>query len=361
MTAYSTNFRSEAPLASPGIVVRPMTDDDEWHWEAFVAHSPDTSFFHRAGWRWIIESTLGHRPFYRCAWRGSELVGILPLIHVRSPLFGNALISMAFGTYGGIAARDDEAARALADDAALLGESLAVDFVELRHDARQNLPGYLDKPELYFTFRRPIANSEELNLKAIPQKKRADLRKAIKNKELRCEVGPDIDTFFNIYAESVHNLGTPVLPKRFYAAIVKEFGPSVEISVIEGPSGPIAAMMTYYFKDRVLPYYSGANFAARKLHAFDLNYWRLIERALARGCNVYDFGRSKRGTGAFDYKTYWGFEPESLNYQVHLVRGKKMPAINPLNPKYHLMVEAWKRLPLPVANFIGPMIARQIA
>ncbi len=361
MIAFSANAKDEAPLVSTTVSVRPMVDDDEGEWEALVARHPDTGFFHRAGWRRVVESTLGHRAYYRCAWRGRALVGILPLIHVRSPLFGNALISMAFGTYGGIAASDNEAAQALADDAAQLGESLAVDFVELRHDTEQNLSGYLTKPELYFTFRRPIAATDDLNLKAVPRKKRADLRKAIKNPDLRCEVGPDIDTFFRIYSESVRNLGTPVLPKRFYAAIVKEFGPAVEIATICGPGGPVSAMMTYYFKDRVLPYYSGASFAARELHAFDLNYWRLIERACARGYTTYDFGRSKRGTGAFDYKTYWGFEPERLNYQVHLVRGTEMPEINPLNPKYHLMVEAWKRLPMPVANFLGPMIARQIA
>lgn len=167
--------------------------------------------------------------------------------------------------------------------------------------------------------------------------------------------------FYRIYAESLRNLGTPVLPRRFYTAIADEFGDAVELSTISGPEGPVAALMTYFFKDVAMPYYGGATPAARPLHAYDLQYWRLMGRALERGCSIFDFGRSKRGTGAFDYKTYWGFEPTPLAYQFHLVRRRELPEINPLNPKYRLMVDTWKKLPLPVANTLGPFVARQIA
>ncbi len=212
----------------------------------------------------------------------------------------------------------------------------------------------------YFSFCRTLAPSRDANLKAIPRKKRADLRKAIDNPALTVETGADIGVFFRIYAESVRNLGTPVLPRRFYAAIVAAFGDAVELSAVHGPDGPVAALMTFYFKDRVMPYYGGATAAARPLHAYDLLYWSLMERAVARGALIFDFGRSKRGTGAYDYKTYWGFTPEPLHYAFHLVRGQALPDVNPLNPKYRLMIETWRRLPLPLANTIGPLVARQL-
>lgn len=360
MTASSARADSALLLDTPLPRVRGFEAQDEAAWEAFVFAQSETSFFHRAGWRRVIESSLGHRAHYRCAWRGETLVGILPLIEVKSRLFGHALVSLAFGVAGGIAAVDAAAVAALAEDAAQLGARLGVDFVELRHETPRDIP-WIAKPELYFGFRRALQRDEAANLKAIPRKKRADLRKAIDNKSLTVDTAADPKIFYRIYSESVRNLGTPVLPRRFYTAIAAEFGNAVELSTINSPAGPVAALMTYFFKDVAMPYYGGATPAARPLHAYDLLYWRLMGRAVERGCSVFDFGRSKRGTGAFDYKTYWGFEPTPLAYQFHLVRQQALPEINPLNPKYRLMVDSWKKLPLPVANTLGPLIARQIA
>lgn len=360
MSASSARADDAMALDQPLPIVRDFEAQDEAAWEAFVFRDATASFFHRAGWRRVIENSLGHRAHYRCAWRDGTLVGVLPLIEVKSRLFGHALVSLAFGVGGGIVATDPAAVVALAEDAARLGEALGVDFVELRHDQARDIP-WLAKPELYFGFRRTLSQDEGANLKAIPRKKRADLRKAIDNKNLVADIGVDPKIFYRIYAESLRNLGTPVLPQRFYTAIVEEFGNAVELSTIRGPDGPVAALMTYFFKDVAMPYYGGATPAARPLHAYDLQYWRLMGRAIERGCKVFDFGRSKRGTGAFDYKTYWGFEPSPLHYQFHLVRQESLPEINPLNPKYRLMVDTWKKLPLPVANTLGPAIARQIA
>ncbi|HEY1504494.1 MAG TPA: FemAB family XrtA/PEP-CTERM system-associated protein, partial [Stellaceae bacterium] len=318
-TASSARAESATVRDAPLPSVRGFAAPDEAAWEAFVFARGETSFFHRVGWRRVIERSLGHRAHYRCAWRGDTLVGILPLIEVKSRLFGHALVSLAFGVAGGIAATDAAAVAALAEDAAQLGAKLGVDFVELRHETPRDIP-WTAKPELYFTFRRALGRDEAANLKAIPRKKRADLRKAIDNKSLTVDTAADPKIFYRIYSESLRNLGTPVLPRRFYAAIAEEFGNAIELSTINGPEGPVAALMTYFFKDVAMPYYGGATPAARPLHAFDLLYWRLMGRAIERGCNVFDFGRSKRGTGAFDYKTYWGFEPTPLVYQFHLVR-----------------------------------------
>jgi len=360
MTASSVLAESEMLLDQPLPSVRGFEPRDEAAWEAFVFAQGDTTFFHRAGWRRVIENGLGHRAYYRCAWRSKTLVGILPLIEVKSRLFGHALVSLAFGVAGGIAAVDAAAVAALAEDAAQLGAQLGVDFIELRHETARDIP-WITKPDVYATFRRALSRDDAANLKAIPRKKRADLRKAIDNKSLTTEIDVDPKIFHRIYSESLRNLGTPVQSLRFYAAIAAEFGDAVEISTISSPGGPVAALMTYFFKDIAMPFYGGATPAARPLHAYDLLYWRLMGRAVERGCSMFDFGRSKRGTGAFDYKTYWGFEPTPLAYQFHLVHMNDVPEINPLNPKYRLMIDSWKRLPLPVANTLGPPIARQIA
>jgi FemAB-related protein (PEP-CTERM system-associated) len=349
----------ERPRDPGTLSVRRLEPAMEGAWEAFVGRSPAATFFHRAAWRRVVERALGHESIYLYAWRDGRIAGVLPLTHVRSKLFGTSLLSVGFGVYGGIAADDDRAARALADEAAKLGRALRVDYVELRQMAPSG-SGWPQKPDLYVTFSRTLAQSSDANLKAIPRKKRADLRKALDNKRLTVEVGGEFETFYRIYAESLRNLGTPVLPRRFYRAILEEFGPAAELSAVHGPNGPVAALMTLYFKDRTMPYYGGAMPEARLLHAYDLLYWRAIERAVAKNAPVFDFGRSKRGTGSYDYKTYWGFAPEPLAYECRPVEKDALPEINPLNPKYRLMIAAWQRLPLAIANTIGPWVARQI-
>jgi FemAB-related protein (PEP-CTERM system-associated) len=352
-TAVANDQAAPAPVR-----IACLDDSGLAEWDAFVQQEPSATFFHRAGWSRVIRRAYGYETHFLLARRGGQIVGVLPLVHLKTLVFGQSLISTGFCVYGGIASSDPEAIEALADEAARLGKKLGVSYVEMRSQ-QALIPGWKTKSDVYATFRRELHDTDDANLKAIPRKKRADVRKGIKS-ELTVDTGGDIDTFHAIYAESVRNLGTPVFSKRYIIAIAEEFGEDCEVSVVHGPDGPVAALASFYFRDQVLPYYGGGTPAARPLHAYDQLYWTLMCRAIRRGARVFDFGRSKFGTGAFDYKTYWGFEPTPLHYQYHLVKADEVPDINPLNPKYKLMVSAWQKLPLPVANMIGPWVARQL-
>ncbi len=327
-------------------------------WDAFVYREPTATFFHLSGWQRVVQKVYGFDTHYLAAVRDNRVVGVLPLVHVRSALFGNSLISNAYCVYGGIAGQEPDVVYELADAAARLANKLAVGYVELR-SIEPCVPDWPVKSDIYATFQRPLYPSEQENLKAIPRKKRADVRKGMKN-NLTIDLSGDLDAFYDIYAESVRNLGTPVFSKRFAAAIQQEFGDRCEVSLACGPDGPVAALMSFYFRDRVLPYYGGGSMAARPLHGYDQLYWTLMCRAVDRGATVFDFGRSKFGTGAFEYKKYWGFEPTALHYQYHLAKSEVVPDINPLNPKYRLMVAAWKKLPLFAAGRLGPWLSRQL-
>ncbi|MCA8927755.1 MAG: FemAB family PEP-CTERM system-associated protein [Alphaproteobacteria bacterium] len=340
------------------IAIARLDAADAAAWDAFVLQEPSATFFHRAGWARVIRRAYGYDTHFLMARRNGEIVGVLPLVHLKTLAFGQSLISMGFCVYGGIASSDPLAIEALAAEAARLGEQLGVGYVEMRSEQAQ-IPGWQTKSDVYATFRRELHDDDDANLKAIPRKKRADVRKGIKS-DLTVDTSGDIDTFHAIYAESVRNLGTPVFSKRYIRTIAEEFGDDCEISVVHGPQGPVAALASFFFRDQVLPYYGGGTFAARPLHAYDQLYWTLMGRAVRRGARVFDFGRSKYGTGAFDYKTYWGFEPTPLRYQYHLVKASEVPDINPLNPKYRLFVAMWQKLPLPVANRVGPWVARQL-
>jgi FemAB-related protein (PEP-CTERM system-associated) len=335
-----------------------LEDGGDAAWDAFVLARPSATLFHRAGWRRVVREAYGHRTHYLLARDGGEVRGVLPLIEVASPLFGKALISTGFFVYGGILAADEEARTALAEAAARLGAERRVDYVELRSETA-DLPGWATKSDVYATFRRPIEADEAAGLKAIPRKKRADVRKSLAA-GLTVETAPEPESFHRIYAESLRNLGTPVVPLRYVRAILREFGELAELSLVRHGTTPVAALLSFYDRDQVLAYHAGSTPAARPLHAYDFLYWGQMRRAAARGIRIFDFGRSKVGTGSYEYKKFWGFEPTPLHYQYHLVRAATVPDVNPLNPRYRMMVDAWRRLPLAVANRLGPLLARQL-
>jgi FemAB-related protein (PEP-CTERM system-associated) len=339
------------------LTVRDLTPGDEARWDDFVDQCAEATFCHRAGWRRAIEHGLGHRAHFMLAERSGRIEGILPLAEVRSRLFGHSLASSPGCVYGGVAAITDEARKALTQHACSLAEHLGVDALEMRNLARRE-QGWPSK-DLYVTFRKPISGDHEANLKAIPRKQRAMVRKGIKA-GLEARVVDDLDAFLRIYSESVRNLGTPVFPRRWFASLLEVFPTDCELSVVSHRGSDIAAVMSFFFREEVLPYYGGSRPEARAVAGNDFMYWDLLRRSAEVGVRMFDFGRSKQGTGSYSFKKNWGFPPQPLYYEYHLVRAERVPEVNPNNPKYRYFIEAWKRLPLPVANMLGPILARNL-
>lgn len=326
-------------------------------WDEFVAACPEATFFHRAGWKTVIERAFGHRATFLYAEADGKIEGVLPLAEVRSFLFGHSLVSLPFCVYGGVAAASDPARRALDDAAVALAEKLAVGHLEYRSLAPHH-PDWAHS-DLYVTFRRPIDTDPEKNMNAIPRKQRAMVRKGIKA-GLKSEIEDGVERFFAAYAHSVHRLGTPVFSKRYFEILREVFARDSEVQTITAEGKLVASVLSFYFRDEVLPYYAGGMDIARDVAGNDFMYWELTRRAAERGLKMFDFGRSKKGTGSFDFKKNWGFEPQPLHYEYRLVKAASLPEVNPLNPKYQLAIKAWQRMPLALANLIGPYIARDL-
>ena len=331
---------------------------DEDAWDAFVRASSDGTFFHLSGWRKVIEKSFGHRTYYLVAYRGSRIDGVLPLAHIKSLIFGNSLISNAFCVGGGPLAADADARQALLAEATKIGRELNVDCIELR-SAREPNPGWIARENLYVGFRRPLDPDPDINMKAIPRKQRAMVRKGIAA-GLTSELDRDASRLHDIYAQSVHHLGTPVFPRRYFETLMREFADDCDIVTVLHRGKPVASVMNFYFRDEVLPYYGGGTSDARALAANDFMYWEVMRRACVRGYRVFDFGRSKIGTGSYNFKRYWGFEPTPLAYAFFPIGKAELPENNPLSPKFRLMVATWQRLPLFVTKLVGPLIVRSI-
>jgi len=330
----------------------------EREWDDFVRAAPEGTFFHLAGWKRVVEKTFGHRTFYLAARRGNAIVGVLPLTQVKSFLFGNSLISNAFCVHGGILAADDECGDALRAQAIAIAEREKVDCVELR-SMNTSHTGWVAKENLYATFKRPLMADPEANMKAIPRKQRAMVRKGIAN-GLTSECDDNIARLHHVYAHSVRNLGTPVFPQAYFQSLKDEFGEACDVVTVLHRSRAVASVMNFYFRDQVLPYYGGGRTEARDLAANDFMYWEVVRRASERGFRQFDFGRSKVGTGSYHFKRNWGFEPTPLTYEFRLIKGAKIPDLNPLNPKFRTFVSLWRRLPLALTKLVGPHIVRGI-
>ena len=306
----------------------------------------------------MVEQAFRHRTYYLLAERGGAVAGVLPLTHVNSRLFGSSLISNAFAVRGGPIAEDADSLHALEGGAVRLMDALAIPVLELRgfSPSRADWPS---KSNLYASFRRPLEPSIAANMKAIPRKQRAMVRKGLRT-GLRSELDDGIDRLYAIYAESLRNLGTPVFAQSYFRLLREEFADCSDIVTVSCNGRAVASVLNFYFRDEVLPFYGGGVRVARALAANDFMYWEVMRRACERGYRFFDFGRSKVGTGSYDFKCNWGFMPTPLVYQFRVTQGREMPEWNPLNPRLAPLIALWKRLPLAVANRIGPMIVRGI-
>jgi FemAB-related protein (PEP-CTERM system-associated) len=327
-------------------------------WDAFVVSCSEATFFHRSGWQRVIRTVFGHKTYYLYAERDGRIEGVLPLSHVKSFIFGNALVSLPFAVYGGVAAENCDAAALLEQRAQELAYELRVDHLELRNIASR----HSDWPsqDLYVTFRKEILPDIDANMVAIPRKQRAMVRKGIKH-GLRSEIETDPDRFFTLFADNVHRHGTPALPRRYFEALQREFGGDCEVlTVVDSAGRAVSSVLSFYFRDEVLPYYAGDHGSARDLAANDFKYWELMRRACIRGYKLFDYGRSKQGTGSYDFKKNWGFEPTPLHYEYRLYHGDRIPQNNPMNPKYRAFIALWRKLPIALANQLGPFIVRNL-
>lgn len=350
---------------APGLAAKnafsgaPLSDAGEW--DAYVAAHLEATPFHSRAWCEAITSATGHRCHLVTARDAAgALTGILPLHHIRSPLFGQALVGSGFAVGGGILADDPAVATTLAQGAASMAKSLGVPSVELRGGAQPEGEGWAREEGVYAGFARDLAADDDAELLAIPRKQRAEVRKVLES-ALTVTTGRDAAErrdHYRIYATSVRNLGTPVFPKALFDAVLDAFGDTADILTVREGGRPVASVLSLYWRGTVMPYWGGGTADARRLRANELMYFALMRHARERGCTRFDFGRSKTGTGAAAFKKNWGFEPQPLTYFTRAPEGVAPRKVNPLDPRYSLQVRAWKRMPLWAANRIGPWLAR---
>lgn len=345
-----------AASSSP-LVVGVETDGDAW--DAFVGHHPDATAYHAWHWRDVVAGVFRHEALYLAARQDEAVVGVLPLVAFRSRLFGHFLCSLPFVNYGGVLASDPGAAGVLMAEAARHARERGASHVELRHIGRQ-LP---DAPvrEHKVTMWLSLADSVDAQWKAFDNKVRNQIRKAEKS-QLTADTGGAalIEAFYPVFAETMRDLGTPVYPPGFFRSVLAASGPAARVHVVRQAGAPIAASITLDHHGRTEVPWAAALRRYRQTNANMLLYWHMLQDTIARGVPVFDFGRSTPDEGTFHFKKQWKAEAIPLHWEYALIGDMALPDQGPSNAKFRVAIDVWKRLPLAVANRLGPLIIGNI-
>jgi FemAB-related protein (PEP-CTERM system-associated) len=351
----------QAVPAPRAITVEELTPPLEAAWDRFVRATPAGTFFHQLGWRWLVERVFGHRAHYLLARRGEAITGVLPLFEMKSLLFGHSLVSIPFAIGGGVAASDAETADSLVRRARELAERLGVDYLELRSE--EPAADDLLTKDLYVTFRADLQEGEEALLQRMERKRRQMMNYVAKDKAGFTWTTTGIEElplFYRMFSESMRHHGTPVYPRLFLEEILDRFPAQTNLFFVHHEGKPVAGVLNLLFRDVIMPFYAGADRTRRPRGVDDYMYLSILRWGRENGYRTFDFGRSKRGTGAYEFKAKWGMTEVPLAYQYHLVKAQGLPNVSPANPKYRALIAAWRRLPLPLTQILGPRIIRRI-
>jgi FemAB-related protein (PEP-CTERM system-associated) len=351
------------PAVLPRLAVEPLHPLREGEWDRFVRSSPEATFFHQLGWRWLVERVFGHRSHYLTALRDGRIVGVLPLFELKSLLFGHSLVSLPFAIGGGIVtdgADDPQAASALLAEARRIADARQVDYLELRSERPLPDPGLLTK-DLYVTFRADLAEGEEALLKRMERKRRQMMNYVSKAGFTTRVTGiEELPLFYSLFTQSMRHHGTPVYPRLFLREILDRHPANTNLFFVYHEGRPVAGVLNLLFHDVVMPFYAGADRELRPRGVDDFLYLAILRWGRDHGFRTFDFGRSKRGTGAYKFKERWGMEEVPLAYQYHLVKARELPNVSPANPRYQAAIKIWQKLPLPLTQLIGPSIVKRV-
>lgn len=329
-------------------------------WKTFVAGAANASTYHQWFWRTAIEEAFGHTCHYLEATRGAEIAGVLPLVEMKSRLFGHFLISLPYFNYGGVVASSDPVAADLLREAGALAGRLGAEFVELRQGnaIASDWPSIEAKVAMIVDLQ---GVDKEAYLKSIGSRLRNKIKHAEKH-GLRTTFGGSelLPDFYAVFAENMRDLGTPVYPKRWFESVLKHAGDACKLMCVYDGEECVATTLITTFRNQVELPWIASTAAARKHYSTVLLYWKAIEWAMESGLASIDFGRCSPGSGTYQFKKQWRPREVPLRWYYHLNRAKQIPEIRPSNPKYRLSVWAWKKLPLFIANRLGPSIVRNI-
>ncbi len=335
---------------------RPRADQ----WDRYVRAHPQGTLFHTLGWRNAVQSAFGHEPVYLSALRGERLAGVLPMFLVPSRVAGRLLVSVPYAVGGGILADDEDTTCALFESAKRVAEQRNCASIDLRSEVAvvPDLPAV----DRYVGFRRELPDDVCDVLSSLPRKARAAARNARVKHELTASFGDEhLPEVWRLYTQSMRRLGSLNYPYRLFESLIANTPRRHWVCVVKRNQRVVAGLVTFLYRDTVMPYFIGTTPEAKRYSAANFIYLCAMERGVEKGYKWFDFGRSRRdNSGSFNFKRFQGFEPRPLGYQIYTAAGHETPNLSASNPKYMLARRLWPHVPLCVTRPLGAHLAKHI-
>ena len=342
-------------------MIRLYTEADHDRWNDYVMKSEAASCYHLIEWKSVIERSFGHKTYYLLSESVTGIInGILPLVQLKSLLFGNYGVSLPFFNYGGICADNDEIRSQLLREATKIARFQNMKHVELRHvqSSDNGLPVKMSKVSM----RLLLPETADTLWKSYPSKLRSQVKRPTKE-GMFAKLGKEeeLNSFYSIFAVNMRDMGTPVYSKAFFQNILHAFPNTTWIATVYTKDHvPVASGFLLGFKSTLeIPWASSLR-DYNKYSPNNLLYWSVLEFACNQGYEVFDFGRSTPDEGTYKFKEQWGAKPTQLYWHYWIHNGGLLPELNPHNPKYELAIKLWRKLPLSLTKLIGPSIVKNL-
>lgn len=337
--------------------IRELESKDEKKWDHYILESGTATFYHQIGWRNVVEKTYGHKPYYFIAEDEGNIQGIMPLFLINSKIFGRKFVSVPFASYGGVCAENPKVENALLEKAKLIAKEKNVDYLEIRSII--DIEGDFEKNDQYYTLILKLENDSELVWNKLNRKVRNAVRKGIKS-NLEFEIGKsNHKDFYEIYSKNMRDLGTPVHKYSFFRNLLLEFPEETKIATVKYENKIIASIFLLYFKDTVISGWASSDRSYIELSPNNLIYWEAIKYGCEHGYKYFDFGKSILDSGTYRFKIPWRAEPNQLHYQYYLYKAKAVPNMSQENEDRKLFARIYNKIPLQLANLIGPKLRKE--
>jgi FemAB-related protein (PEP-CTERM system-associated) len=362
-TIASVQPAAASVVASPSEVrassLQVRSDLPDLEWDAFVSSHAQASAYHYAAWPRLIGRVFGHDVRMLSVETGGRTAAILPLVFMRSRLFGRFVVSLPFLNAGGIVSNDAAATRALVQAAIAAARDAGAAYLELRHAARlcPELAERRHKVGMALT----LELSADAQWNALDRKIRNQVRKAEKSGLTVATGGAElVRDFYDVFSRNMRDLGTPVFPVGLFDEAARTFPDHTRLFCVYSGSQPVASALLHRRGAWAEVIWASALREFNPMCPNVFLYWHVIQSAIASGVRTFEFGRCTPGEGPFQFKQQWKAEAYPLVWEYWTKSGTLDFDASPRNPRYARAIALWRRLPLAATTAIGPRVVRGI-
>ena len=341
------------------------TDADQSAWDSFVHSHPLASPYHLFAWGYAITQAYGHKCYYLIAKENEKVVGVLPMVHLKFSFLLNELVALPFCDVGNCLATTANVESKILSEARKCGQQLKTKNIQLRGQLHNDSAfdtsfSMMESDKVRMLLDLP--DSSETLLKSFKSKLRSQVRKSEKNGVSFRWTGRDgVDSFYSVFCNNMRDLGSPVHSKHLFQSIMEQYGDNAQIGLAEYEGQCIGAGLILSTKEQTSIPWASTLRRYNRLAPNMLLYWNCMKYAADNNKKVFDFGRSTENEGTFRFKKQWGAQPVPLPWYLSPSKTKNVVKENKTQrPGREKIAEIWKKMPVPMANFVGPQLRKYI-